>query len=162
MSKSGKILVGTLILLAVTLGALLYRAETKMHDYATHVAVSGQTLYFDSHRIQMQIDDLDALGSDTGESQASRYLIIRDEFQRQNALALFAMAETAFEFGNNQDTLNSLFEDYSSALEPIRTFYAINDSLSDVPPGGIEELRDHYRTLKAVAERFETMNVDVW
>jgi len=162
MSKRTRILIGVLFTTVIVLGALLFRAETKMHDYAEHVETTSRSFYFGSPAIQMQIDDLEQLKSDTGEWKSRRYLFIRNEFERQNAFVLFMLANSATDIGSNQDSLNQLANAYGAALDPIETFYIVHDSLHEVPSGGIEELQNHFRKLKSVAEKFESMNNELW
>ena len=162
MSKGAKIFIGILITLVIVLGALLYRAETKMHTHADDVHWRSASFLFTSFEMQMQIEYLDSVKLDTGERKQRRYEFVKEDFERQNAYRLFVMSSSVSDIGSNQDSLNSLVDQYSFAIDPIGTFYIMHDSVQDIKPGELEQLQNDYRKLKAISERFENMRVDLW
>lgn len=157
-----KVVISILVVLVGMLGALLYRAEKRLHTFANQVEFNSKMLLFDSFAIQKQIDDLDSMKTDTGAQQQRRYEFIKDNFERQNAFTLFVTATAVNDIGSNRDSLNALTQAYRMALIPIQTFFITHDSVSELSARDMEKLQQNYRTLQSVSKRFEDMRLNLW
>ncbi len=161
MINRQKIVVAILTLFTLMFAVLYFSTRKKLHDYADHVNLSSQTFIFRSSSIQMQIDDLEELKSDTSYDRERQYQFIKEDFEQQNAFTLFTFAVSVNETEENQQELNSLIHQYSLAIKPIRSFYIEHDSLSQVESTDLESLIFFYKDLKSLTEKFESLPVNL-
>lgn len=162
MSKHYKATIAVLCFLVITVGILLFRAEKKMHDFAHHVDFTSKIFLWDSLTVDMQIQALMQVKTDTGELKEIKYQMAKEDFQRGNVYQMFVMATMVNDVGSNQDTLNALAQEFNLAMDPIKTFFIMNDSTSDFTNDEVDKLISDYRELASVTMKFKRMQLNLW
>jgi len=162
MSKRSKITIAVLCAIVIALGILLFRAEKKMHDFADHVDFTSKIFLWDSLAVDMQIQALTQVKTDTGELKEIKYQMAKEDFQRANLYQMFVLATMVNDAGDNRDTLNALADEFNLAMDPVKTFFILNDSTSDFTNAEVDKLIADYQKLAAVTMKFKRMQLNLW